>query len=127
MFKFMQEDGVRALRLVYNPTVGHIAIGRLADGEYGPYIAYPNDDYANRTGEIAFYADTFDDIVAHAKFRDVPTCNCEHAVHELSLREHPMFREAIDPATARSAMHVGKVCDHCADTHMADYMDASRW
>lgn len=123
MWKYLQEDGAHAVRIVYNPTVGHIAICRNIDEHPDvPWIAYLNDDYANRTGEIAFYADTKDDLIVFAKFRGVPTCGCEHILHERSFREHPMFREVIDPATARYAMHVGMVCDHCADTHMAEYI-----
>lgn len=126
MWKFLQEDGARAVRIVYNPTIGHIAICRdSSDHPSTGWIAYLNDDYVNRTGEVAIYADTYEDLVVHAKFREVPTCGCEHICHELSLREHPMFREVINPDTARTAVHVGPICDHCADTHMSAYIRPS--
>lgn len=126
MWKSLQEDGARAVRIVYNPVVGHIAICRdPAEYPSVPWMAYTNDDYANRTGEIAFYADTKEDLIAFAKFRDRPTCNCEHTCHERDIREHQMFREVIDPETARRAAYVGQICDHCADTHMADYVRPS--
>lgn len=121
MWKYAQEDRARAVRIVYNPVIGHIAICRNTDNRSPvPWVAYPNDDYANRTGEIAFYADTKEDLIIHAKFREVPTCGCEHAIHDQSFREHPMYREVIDPGTARRALHVGQICNHCADTHMKD-------
>lgn len=45
-------------------------------------------------------------------------CNCEHIDHEEG-RGHKMYAV---PHGTRRAMHVGLICDECADGHMAEYV-----
>lgn len=49
------------------------------------------------------------------------TCQCEHESHFTGAGH-----DYLDPATeagARTAIAVGPVCDHCAHTHMAHYLN----
>lgn len=47
------------------------------------------------------------------------TCNCEHESHETG-QAHTYLGVPANPD--RVAMHVGPVCDDCADGHLAGYM-----
>ena len=47
------------------------------------------------------------------------TCQCEHESHEAGTA-HRYLGVPANPR--RVAMHVGPVCDDCADGHLADYM-----
>lgn len=52
-------------------------------------------------------------------------CNCEHTVHfsdEHGPRSDHEYMSV--PACERRAMYVGRVCDHCADTHYADVIES---
>lgn len=49
------------------------------------------------------------------------TCGCEHRNHmEGDRREGHVYGGS--PAGERKAQHVGRVCDPCAETHMAPYL-----
>jgi len=46
-------------------------------------------------------------------------CGCEHVDHYRGGSGHPYLRAE---ATGKRALHVGYVCDECAETHMAEYL-----
>ena len=53
----------------------------------------------------------------------VEPCNCEHMVHNaIGNGEHAMFAV---PAGTHSVVFIGRVCDHCAATHMAPLLTRS--
>lgn len=50
-------------------------------------------------------------------------CGCEHENHFDAKREASGEHEYLAvPAGARSALYVGKICDHCAETCMVNYL-----
>lgn len=51
----------------------------------------------------------------------VEMCGCEHESHFAETQEH---RYAMVEAGETSAMYVGRVCDHCAKTHMKGFIHA---
>lgn len=57
-------------------------------------------------------------------------CNCEHTSHfddtpAGSPAPHTDHEYLKVPAGNRTARYVGRICDHCADTHMAGYLTES--
>lgn len=50
---------------------------------------------------------------------DQARCQCEHGDHEAGGGGHPGLAW---PAGVRLAMYVGRVCDGCAVTHLAEYL-----
>lgn len=59
MFGNMQNDGVRAKRIVTAPNGEVFAVG--TDGK--EWLAYSNDDYANATGLVALIGDTESEVI----------------------------------------------------------------
>jgi hypothetical protein len=49
----------------------------------------------------------------------VVMCNCEHTDH-WNGTDHEYVSV---PAGEQTAWFVGKVCDHCAETHMREYLN----
>lgn len=47
-------------------------------------------------------------------------CNCEHGEH---FDNGPGHEYLAVPSGERTARYVGRVCDKCAQTHMADYLE----
>lgn len=57
---------------------------------------------------------------AYAPAGTIEMCNCEHEDHWDKGLGHHAYMAA--PAGERKAQHVGRVCDWCADTHMAPFL-----
>lgn len=61
--------------------------------------------------------------IVEAAIRQATTeqCNCEAETHFLFMGERGHAYLAV-PAGKKWAQFVGRVCDHCAETCMADYL-----
>lgn len=51
-------------------------------------------------------------------------CNCEHIDHEMD--SHGFFPKNDNHSGSYRADYVGDVCDDCAETHMRNYLIASK-
>lgn len=78
-------------------------------------------DWADTEGSATRYADRAEKCHEELAAREVELCGCEHIEHESpgSTGAHYYMAAA---AGERRADYVGRVCDTCADGHLAEYV-----